>query len=728
MAGSGTDVKECWYSVLGVERTATPEEIRSAYRKVALKWHPDKIQQSGASPKECEEATARFQNIVQAYEVLSDPVERAWYDKYRNEILSSGSASKDFEFNVFSFFSPSAFSGFADSGKGFYKVYKDVFVNIHKKEQAFAKAYGMGPIGEAPPFGNPNSPYSEVEEFYKYWTGFTTVKDFSWCDEYQVSQAPNRKVRRLMEEENAKIRKKERREYNDAVRDLATFVKKRDKRWLERQVELQRLQKEKDLQFKLKKQQLQQEKIARARAIQEQEWTKIPNVEEDEDVIEDINEGSYGWKSGNKKKTDEEDLQEFYCIICSKRFRSEKQWKNHEKSKKHIERASALKQSFLDEDEQADALVKDADLDGDTYESADVHRPMAAGNPDDSTTMKDHEAEEFATTPGRQMSDSTNRSSDNLPEEPTSLESKRSRVKRKDEEKNCDHSEDNDDESPGDDEDSMLAAMMNTFKSRLAVPTTEVEATRDVDVGVHVDVDVEAEVAAREVSDLSREQSGSGSSSDSDEENQVGDEDEDDEDGLIVSMLKSNRTQSRVSSDEQNGVEIQGDTEVHTSEAKSTQADEEEEITPLGKNNGRKMSKAEMRHMAAERRHADLQKELSSVGNGNAAGEVDDKRTVARVSVEESDSSQPTLNQKKKMLQRGQKKSTMKGQTPGPSPSAASQQKEAVVKKGVANGKKGKQGAAKPANTCDTCGEDFDSRSQLFRHINQTNHGTLKSR
>ncbi|KAL3682003.1 hypothetical protein R1sor_000025 [Riccia sorocarpa] len=102
MADGGSEVKECWYSILGIERNASAEEIRSAYRKEAMKWHPDKFQQSGASPEECQRATAHFQSISLAYEVLGDPIERAAYDKDRKEFLSSDTASQDFETSLWS--------------------------------------------------------------------------------------------------------------------------------------------------------------------------------------------------------------------------------------------------------------------------------------------------------------------------------------------------------------------------------------------------------------------------------------------------------------------------------------------------------------------------------------------------------------------------------------------------------------------------------------------------
>jgi molecular chaperone DnaJ len=65
-----------YYEVLGVQRDATPDQIKSAYRKAALKWHPDR------NPENKHEAEGKFRQASEAYSVLSDDQKRAAYDRY----------------------------------------------------------------------------------------------------------------------------------------------------------------------------------------------------------------------------------------------------------------------------------------------------------------------------------------------------------------------------------------------------------------------------------------------------------------------------------------------------------------------------------------------------------------------------------------------------------------------------------------------------------------------
>mmetsp|Transcript_5495 Transcript_5495/g.15519 ORF Transcript_5495/g.15519 Transcript_5495/m.15519 type:complete len:419 (+) Transcript_5495:160-1416(+) len=73
-----------YYAVLGVKKNATQNEIRQAYRKAAVKWHPDKHQQN------VEEANRKFKQIGEAYQVLNDEEKRKVYDKYGKDGLKGG--------------------------------------------------------------------------------------------------------------------------------------------------------------------------------------------------------------------------------------------------------------------------------------------------------------------------------------------------------------------------------------------------------------------------------------------------------------------------------------------------------------------------------------------------------------------------------------------------------------------------------------------------------------
>src|SRR5215217_8261979 len=72
-----------FYNVLGVERGASDDDLKKAYRKLAMQYHPDR---NGGS-KEAEE---RFKEITEAYDVLRDPQKRAAYDRYGEAGLRGG--------------------------------------------------------------------------------------------------------------------------------------------------------------------------------------------------------------------------------------------------------------------------------------------------------------------------------------------------------------------------------------------------------------------------------------------------------------------------------------------------------------------------------------------------------------------------------------------------------------------------------------------------------------
>lgn len=93
--------KRDYYEVLGVIKTASDQEIKQAYRKLALKYHPDK----NKGNKESEEM---FKEATEAYEVLRDPKKRASYDKFGHEGVG----------------------GFDNFGRGAYSDFSDIFGNV----------------------------------------------------------------------------------------------------------------------------------------------------------------------------------------------------------------------------------------------------------------------------------------------------------------------------------------------------------------------------------------------------------------------------------------------------------------------------------------------------------------------------------------------------------------------------------------------------------------------
>jgi len=99
-------MKEDYYKILGVDRNTQPEEIKKSYRRLALKYHPDK----NPGNKEAED---KFKEAAEAYEVLSDPEKRQIYDRYGHE----GLRGTGFQ----------GFSGFEDIFSSFGDIFEDIF-------------------------------------------------------------------------------------------------------------------------------------------------------------------------------------------------------------------------------------------------------------------------------------------------------------------------------------------------------------------------------------------------------------------------------------------------------------------------------------------------------------------------------------------------------------------------------------------------------------------------
>ena len=91
--------KRDYYEVLGVSREATPEDIKKAYRRLALQWHPDR------NPDLKQESEEKFKEAAEAYSVLSDPQKRAQYDRFGHSGAGGPAGFGGFDPTVFSEFS-----------------------------------------------------------------------------------------------------------------------------------------------------------------------------------------------------------------------------------------------------------------------------------------------------------------------------------------------------------------------------------------------------------------------------------------------------------------------------------------------------------------------------------------------------------------------------------------------------------------------------------------------
>ncbi|MDE3168559.1 MAG: molecular chaperone DnaJ [Acidobacteriota bacterium] len=109
-----------YYEVLGIERSATADQIKSAYRKAALKWHPDR------NPANKHEAEEKFRQCSEAYSVLSDEQKRAVYDRYGHAGLGGrGFDAGGFDASIF-------------------EEFQDIFGDLFGFNQAFGGAGRRG--------------------------------------------------------------------------------------------------------------------------------------------------------------------------------------------------------------------------------------------------------------------------------------------------------------------------------------------------------------------------------------------------------------------------------------------------------------------------------------------------------------------------------------------------------------------------------------------------------
>ena len=396
-----------YYELLKVEQTASGDEIRKSYRKLALKYHPDK------NPDNVEEANRIFHRLQEAYEILSDDQERAWYDQNRERLMNGDGPDFDDEeaFEAFRsgdagppppptsssrgltaktllrFFDPSLAQDFSDHDNAFFGTYRRLFERLAEEERAAAPYPGeetpVPPKEAYPSFGYSHTAYSKesaevhqvpVKDFYTVWTNFQSRKSFGWMDQHDLRDAPDRRVKRWMEKENKRGRDVARREYNDTIRALAAFVRKRDPRykaWQAHQAangpnsaaEVERR--------KAEAERIRLEREERAKSFKAQSWQMASDVRYSDDEFSHSGSDQDGTSPddqvGGDDDIDSEDddypqNDAWDCVACDKFFRSEAAFRNHEKSAKHRKAVEALRREMQQEEDELGLGLDDDDF------------------------------------------------------------------------------------------------------------------------------------------------------------------------------------------------------------------------------------------------------------------------------------------------------------------------------------------------------------------------------
>lgn len=235
-------------------------------------------------------------------------------------------------FKLFSNFSPRM--EFSDSKSGFYGGLRETFLRLACEEKMACQWENIEYV-DYPTFGHRNDSFEDtVRPFYAVWSSFSTKKSFAWKDIHRYSEAPDRRVRRIMEKENRRLREEGIREFNDAVRSLVSFIKKRDLRYKTNpQSEAQR-------QETLR--QSAEAQATRSRAANQAklreyiapEWAKSEEPQEYRD------------------DSPESEVEHFDCVVCHKSFKSQQQLQAHERSKRHLKAVKDLRQEMTAQDRQ----------------------------------------------------------------------------------------------------------------------------------------------------------------------------------------------------------------------------------------------------------------------------------------------------------------------------------------------------------------------------------------
>jgi DnaJ family protein A protein 5 len=169
----------------------------------------------------------------------------------------------------------------------FYEVYRELFRRIDKEEE-MEEQVGHDHV-DAPTFGDAGSHSQDVLDFYKHWEIFGTLKEFTYVDKYSTKDGKNARERRFIQTENKKERQQEKKKFNQMVRDVLEFVRKRDTRYHDyiNAIEAQKkMKKELEAEKKRKAQEEHEKKREEYREEMRKQYEEMDEQAEEEVIFE----------------------------------------------------------------------------------------------------------------------------------------------------------------------------------------------------------------------------------------------------------------------------------------------------------------------------------------------------------------------------------------------------------------------------------------------------------
>lgn len=240
-----------------------------------------------------------------------------------------------------------------------------------------------------PKFGTSKSDYEKVVgPFYAYWQSYCTKKTYTWLCPHNISEIRDRRILREVEKETKKIAQKKRKERNDEVRALVSFVRKRDKRvqvyrkLLEVKAEQNRLKQQQHRLAQLRRNQQEAQEMQKNQSNlfntdHEEQLRQLELAYIGTDSESEIDEnGDFAVSDENGDGAEECYVDDLYCVACNKAFKNISSFENHEISKKHREKIELLKKHMQQEDKEYTNDCDDTQEEDDCLQNIETDSPV----------------------------------------------------------------------------------------------------------------------------------------------------------------------------------------------------------------------------------------------------------------------------------------------------------------------------------------------------------------